>query len=540
MEDRDSRIYRVDSRKNRVDIPDHDLPVSWLCENHHNFKTTFNVVADRGCPYCNFGKVDVEDLALYMGNDLTKEWNILSKDSPKLISTKSLNLEAIWGKDNVYQDANNNMYASLTDKRLISLMLNTYSEYPTLTKLKKMAKPVTEKDRYETKVDLSTPAIKRFAKYLNKEVNRATWELQQNVLSEVKFLGAFSLTKNWHTLVAWEIIDDEEMIAELDEVHSNTKVEGIYISAVVFPNNDTEPRSVIYKSKKPAKFYKEQRELLQNVFDKKELGLSNTQKVVMMPFYQMNGMAKYLNDPEFGTPEWSLKKKIPINTIQERFAYVRQFLCGLSQNRLAHHLAWEGINIDNKGVKYWEEKQTDEPSFVKNHFKDVIKVFSEHAFYLLQLDMTNDLHRKNIDFDWKPVGIKYIERFLSDFILYGTQDATDIQFPEIIQQTTELKLKDEKDLLWESAKIKKVSSRAKGDPYSEQDVIKKPYLIVQWINLLLDKDESEIVDDLDDQYDDESTKKEVYYLWHKANELYKPKTKKTSTKTKKGQKPPPF
>jgi len=71
MEDRDSRIYRVDSRKNRVDIVDHDLPVSWLCENHHNFKTTFKDVADRGCPYCNFGKVDVEDLALHIGNDLT-------------------------------------------------------------------------------------------------------------------------------------------------------------------------------------------------------------------------------------------------------------------------------------------------------------------------------------------------------------------------------------------------------------------------------------------------------------------------------------
>jgi len=62
----------------------------------------------------------------------------------------------------------------------------------------------------------------------------------------------------------------------------------------------------------------------------------------------------------------------------------------------------------------------------------------------------------------------------------------------------------------------------------------------RWINFFLDKDETEILEDLDQQYDDEDTKKEVYYLWHKANQLYKPKTKKTPTKTKKGQIDPPF
>ena len=93
-------------------------------------------------------------------------------------------ITANWN-DDLFQDQVDTMYASLTDKRIISLMLSHLINIP-LNKLDKMKTVVTEKDLYETKVDLSTPAIKRFAKYLDRETNEATYELQQTVLAEIK------------------------------------------------------------------------------------------------------------------------------------------------------------------------------------------------------------------------------------------------------------------------------------------------------------------------------------------------------------------
>ena len=167
----------------------------------------------------------------------------------------------------------------------------------------------------------------------------------------------------------------------------------------------------------------------------------------------------------------------------------------------------EGIQIDNKGVKYWEEKQTDEPSFVKNHWKEVKKVLSEHSFHLLRIYMSNDLYRYSQNEDWRAVDIKQVEWFLNDFILYGTPDAIRFEIPEMIKHTTELKIKSEKDLLWENATLKKISSNTKARPLTEKEVMDESGYLKQWINLFLGMDESKILDDLDAHYDDEYTKK---------------------------------
>jgi len=443
--------------------------------------------------------------------------------------------------DDLYQEGIDTMYASLTDKRIISLMLSTYEKYPTRGLLKKMTKPTTEKEILETKVDLSTPAIKRFAKYLDKTKTASTYDMQQSILAEVKFLGSMSLAKNWNTFVVWYGVTDKDHISELDQ---NLNGDGSYISAIVFHNNNQEPRSIVYPSKHSKQQLEEYSNKAQHFFDEKWLGLKKTQKVVMMHFGQVNGVASYFNDPEFATEDWSMKKKIEINTIQQRFAYVRQYLCGLSQNKLAFWLSEQGISIDNKGIKYWEEKETDEPSFVKNHWKDVLRVFTEHSYYLLQLRLSNAHYRANLkhlpDIQWRPLTNSEIMSFLNDFILFGNEFDSRFPTPDIILQTTDMKIKDPKDLLWERASLRRITSDLQGKGLTEKQVMKDSGYLKQWINLFLEMKESEILDDLDKQYDDESTKKEVYYLWHKANELYKPKTKKTSTKTKKGQKNPPF
>jgi len=537
MEDKDKIIYKLDSTKDHIDEVPVNSAVDWICEQHHQFKATKKTVVKSGCPYCNFGVIDMTDLNEVIKNHNAQgNWELFNDNSKLMIDTKSLNLEKLWGVDTEYNQAVDVMFASLTDKRIVSLLLSTFEKYPTKGLLNKMTKTVTQEDIVQRKVDLSIPALKRFSKYLDREINRDTFELQQSVLAEIKFLGAMSMSKNWHTFVAWNYVTNDDAIYDLDETLNG---DGSYISAVVFPNNDKEPRSVVYPTNKSEQTLKELG-LEEEVFDRKTLGLSPSQKVIMLPFYQANGLTSYFNDPEFATEMYQMKKKIEINTIQQRFAYVRQFLCGLSQNKLAFWLTEEGIQIDNKGIKYWEEKQTEEPSFVKNHWKDVLKVLSEHSYYLLHLEMANDLHRSDPHSDWRAVSMKQVQMFLNDFILYGSQDSIRFDIPQIIQQSTELKSKDPKDLLWEKAKLKKISSKSKGKILTEEEVMNDSGYLQRWINFFLEINESEIIDDLDEQYDDEYTKKEVYYLWHKANELYKPKTKKTSTKTKKGQKNPPF
>ena len=536
MEDKDNIIYKLDSTKDHIDEVPVNSAVDWICEQHHQFKATKKTVAKSGCPYCNFGVIDMTDLnEVIKQHNAQGDWELLNDNSKLMIETKSLSLDKLWGVDTEYNQAVDDMFASLTDKQIINLMLSTYEKYPTKGLLKKMTKTVTQEDIVQRKVDVSIPALKRFAKYLDREINKDTFELQQSVLAEIKFLGAMSMSKNWHTFVAWHYVTDDDAIYDLDETLNG---DGSYISAVVFPNNNTEPRCVVYPTNKSEQALKDLGQE-EEVFDRTLLGLSPSQKVIMLPFYQANGLTSYFNDPEFSTEMYQMKKKIEITSIQQRFAYVRQFLCGLSQNKLAFWLNQEGIQIDNKGIKYWEEKQTDEPSFVKNHWKDVLKVLSEHSYYLLHLEMANDLYRSTPNEIWRAVSMKQVEMFLNDFILYGSQDSIRFDIPQIIQLSTELKSTEPKDLLWEKAKLKKISSKSKGKALTEEDVMDDFGHLQRWIYLFLDKNESEIIDDLDEQYDDESTKKEVYYLWHKANELYKPK-KKTSTKTKKGQKAPPF
>jgi len=447
--------------------------------------------------------------------------------------------------DDLYQEGIDTMYASLTDKGIISLMLATFEKYPTGSLLRNMTKPVTEKEILETKVDLSTPAIKRFAKYLYTTKTASTYDMQKSILAEIKFLGAMSLSRNWNTFVVWYDVTDKDHISELDEIHNGS---GSYISAIVFPNNNQEPRSVIYPTNRTKQQLKEFGNESQHFFDETFLDLSKTEKVVMMHFRQVNGVSSYFNDPEFATKEWSMKKKIEINTIQQRFAYVRQYLCGLSQNKLAFWLSEKGITIDNKGIKYWEEKETDEPSFVKNHWKDVLKVLTEHSYYLLHLRLSNAYYRETKkhlpDVDWRPLTNSEIMSFLNDFILFGNEFEERLSTPDIILQTTDMKLKDPKDLLWERASLRRITSDLQGKGLTETQVMKDSGYLKQWINLFLGMNESEILDDLDKQYDDETTKKEVYYLWHKANQLYKPKLSeeriKQLQKRKKGQKNPPF
>ena len=442
-----------------------------------------------------------------------------------------LDVDILWkeqqAKENRRLEAQ--MFSSLIDRKIQSLILRALDEHKSLKTMPQ--KLETEDEFFEMKVDLSQTALKKFDTTLD---NSETHFIKRNqqILSEIKFCGQFSLMDKWHTLVVWKHIKDRSVI---DRNVENPKDDLNYISAVVYPRGNSKPYSVFYGSRL-SDTELEKSHLESSVFDKKQLKLDSNKKVIMVSFDQAEGLSWNFNDDTYGIGEFSIanKHRVSINSMQERFAYVRQYLCGVSQNYLAFELQRNfGINIDQKGVKYWEEHKTENPSFRKNYWEEVTNLLTELSYGLLNTPMRMELNSKFKDMpqilDMDFVSIKM---FIEDFILFGTQDSNRFDIPELILNTTKpVKPVTEVDFIYERGKSK-ILSQMKLDVIKEKDVADDPTILHLWFDILLNKDNKEIFADLDSFVDDEKHKKQIYYLWHRINEQYDIETENE------GKKPP--
>jgi len=522
--------YSANGKIDLINISeDQNKLVTVICPKNHEVNTTIKVLKDEGCPRCYMNsEAQKWDTAIQRSFKTKQPLETMNKDMWDEIFKKwEINAE----RDSQVEDRQ--MYSSFADRRIQSLALNSLAKFKTLKKMESnLGKLEQESEVYERKTDLSNSAIKRFAKGLD---NSTSHHIQRNeeIISEIKFMGNLALAGLWHTFVAWNWIENPEIIESLGEKYTD---KAIYIQAIVFPKDIQSPYTVIYPT------FKSKAELLSlarqsSAFDHSLLELKKTQKIIMMQFNHCEGSADNINDLEYDIKEFRLKKRIPINTIQERFAYTRNYLCGLSQNKLAFWLNEKGITIDQKGVKYWEEKETDEPSFIKNHWDDVLSVLAEFSYPLLRHPIQRDLEKSFGQMDYK-ISIESVKMLLEDFILYGTEDANRYSIPDLIKNTTEMTIKSEADLLWEQASNRSMI-QIKADPLSEKDVAENTSILTYWFKRLLEKTESEILSDLDDVYGKNTDhKKQVFYIWHKVNEQYGIEYKKTLEKQNEGKKPP--
>ena len=508
-----STILFFDNKKNKTSLNDQDISKKtwWLCAKGHPIHNSFNNLEKK--PYCS-----------YCAKDTIKEYNDLPH---KEIRDQII---ANWEKnaDRQQRRADAQMYSSFTIEENRDLIKDLVEENNQFADIRsKLLDPIpTKQDRYEKKVDRTNSAVKRFAKHLDN--TKLLWYSRNlDILAEMQFLGAFSLADLWHTVVVWYRVTNKDEVNKLKEDLGEAPN---YISAIVFPNKNKEPYSVVYPTFKSDAELRDLA-LSSSAFDHKFLEIKKQQKIIMLEFNQVENNADFLNNEEFGSKEWQTKNKIPIDTIQQRFAYIRQFLCGVSQNRLAYYLDDKGITIDQKGVKYWEEKETDEPSFVKNHLDDVVSVFAELSYALLHTPMRLDLERQFKDMPYQEISIEQVKMLIEDFLLYGTEDSCRYDIPKLIKQTTEFS-KSKADLLWEQAKVKHII-QIKEDPVPTKEVSENPSYISLWIDILLNKTEEEVVEDLNDFYGKgEDLKKEVFFLWHTIN------TKYDQEKQNEGIKPP--
>ena len=77
-------------------------------------------------------------------------------------------------------------------------------------------------------------------------------------------------------------------------------------------------------------------------------------------------------------------------------------------------LDWFRLNKDNPNYvdkRTAEEKETDEPSFVKNHLDDVIEVFTELSYALLHTPMRLDMERTFPDMPYQEITYKLALKF---------------------------------------------------------------------------------------------------------------------------------
>jgi len=498
---------------NGIAFGDQDLTKTyvWSCDKSNKTITeSFNKLEKSGgCRFCvsnllsDYSKLPHKELI----EDITNNW------------------ESNYQRGQKKMDAE--MYASLIDKQNIKLVEQIVDKYKTFKEMRSNVfenHPIPlEKDIYEKKVDLSNSAFKRYSKTLNHQNDGLDWfQRNQDILAEAKFLGSFSLSSMWHSFAVWHRITDDHLVAQYkEELGEATN----YISALIFPNKENQnPYTVLYPS------FKSDAELDQlarssSAFDHKSLNLKPQQKVIMLEFQQVEGASNMLNDEEYGLKEFMNVKRVPINTIQQRFAYIRNHLCGVSQNRLAYYLDDKGITIDQKGVRYWEEKETDEPSFVKNHLDDVIEVFTELSYALLHTPMRLDMERTFPDMPYSEITYQQVGMLIEDFLLYGSENSSRYSFPEIILNTTDLS-KTEADIMWESATNKNIIE-VKSKPVDPKTVSTNPSYVSLWIDLLLDKTEKEVIDDLNEFYGKEDDyKKPVFFLWNNIHNKYTREIKK--------------
>jgi len=482
--------------------------VWWICEKRgHRFEATYNnLVKTKGCPICasnilkDYSKLPHKEMI----EDITKNWESNYQRSQK--------------------KADAQMYSSLLNPKNRKLIETVIDKYETFKDMRShlFDDPIPlEEDIYEKKLDLSNSAFKRYARTLNYRNNNIDWtQRNEDILAEIKFLGAFALSEMWHSVVVWHRITED--ISKYKEDLGDAPN---YISALIFPNKpNQDPYTVLYPS------FKSDAELDQlarssSAFDHKFLNLKPQQKFIMLEFNQVEGSSSMLNDDQYDIKEFQLKKRVPINTIQQRFSYIRQYLCGVSQNRLAYYLDDKGITIDQKGVRYWEEKETDEPSFVKNHLDDVIQVFTELSYALLHTPMRLDMERTFPDMPYNEITYQQVAMLIEDFLLFGSENSSRYSFPELILNTTELN-KTEADIVWESANMRNVI-QIKADPVDPKSVSNNPSYVSLWIDIMLNKQDYEVIDDLNEFYGkEEDLKKQVFFLWNQVNKKYDKEIKK--------------
>ncbi len=362
--------------------------------------------------------------------------------------------------------------------------------------------------------DATNVAMKRlqfFTKPSNSFFKDNTAEQKRNMmqwyryqLGGANFVGQFALNgqmkKNY---VVWATSSNMKQLTK-HRLLPNGSQQGQYMFFLVFPVDADYPYTLIEKMDESVPH--DPTNPLSSVSEKTYEKLYNSN---FCHFWDQAEWINMMND-EFDTGYWNVEK-VAIDTPQQRFKFVRQYIAGLSQNALAQIFKDEyGINADQKKIDYWEKTDNEFPPFFKNDNLEIsAEIFAEKGFALLTYEL-----RDNVGEDF--VSKKAVKDFLVDFIRKDKDEMLIYEIPSLFERTTNafedydpdsVEVNSYKDALRRYNLDKRYADEIKG---VDQITAKKLSL---WFGILNELSEKELLRDLELVYDNEKLRAKVYGFW---------------------------
>ena len=420
-----------------------------------------------------------------------------------------------------YIAGKNELLNSLADPKIfnyINKVFKDISNDPKVQNWNQMQRAISKVDfkKEQRKLNLddaTNVALKRlqFFTYpsndMFKEVNR---ERKQNMLrwyryqiQGANFVGNFALNGQMDKdIFIWAKSDNVKQLVR-HRLLPNGAEQGNYMFFLVFPVSADYPYTLIEKMND---LPYDPTNPLRSVGEKTFQKLENANKVA---FWDVAEWINMMND-EFDTGFYNVDR-VPIDTPQQRFKFVRQYISGLSQNAVAQIFKDQyGITADQKKIDYWEKTDNEFPPFFKNDNLEIsAEIFAEKGFDLLTYELRDSIAE---DF----VSKRDVVEWLIDFIRKDKDEMLIYEVPDFIERTTNavdkydpesVEINTYKDALRRYKLDSKYADEIRG---VDQITAKKLSL---YFGILNEMSEKELLRDLELVYDNEKLRAKVYGFW---------------------------
>lgn len=324
-------------------------------------------------------------------------------------------------------------------------------------------------------------------------------------LESANFVGQFALDGHYkRDYVAWEYSDNVEYLKRKKLLPKDTK-DGTYAILLVFPVKKDYPYSIIERIG-DAGMQVDQTGFHKYLSEKTFQSLNDAVFVHLLDQGQFVAMFN-----EHNYPIWKVDR-INLDTPQQRFKFVRKYLCGLSQNDLAKQLMTASLErADQKKIDYWETSDNPFPPFMRGDQLDYCsEIFAKESRHLLGLELRDDIAQDNVK-------LRDIVLWIKDFIQTNPNDALFNSYPDfiwrIVNHTDNKQNKSSKVNAYKDAVRRyQIQDRIDQEQILEKDQITAQVLYF-WFTFLEDMSETEIVGSLELVYDNDEDRSDVYDIW---------------------------
>mgnify|MGYP003140381224 CR=1 FL=1 len=421
-----------------------------------------------------------------------------------------------------YLAGKNELFMSLADPSIFNYFNKTFKQISSDPKVDSWHKfqrsigrlDIKKRERNLNLDDATNVAIKRlgfFTKPSREVYADKPRDVQRNInrwykyqIQASNFVGNFALNGLMERdYVVWDKSDNVKQFVK-HRLLPNGSEQGDYLFFLVFPVDADYPYTIIEKVDDSLPF--DETAPFRNVSEKTYEKIKNGN---FCAFWDQAEWINMMND-EFDTGYWNVNR-VKIDTPQQRFKFVRQYIAGLSQNALAQIFKDEyGITADQKKIDYWEKTDNEFPPFFKNDNLEICaEIFAEKGFDLLTYEL-----RDNIGQDF--VSKRDVEEWLIDFIRKDKDEMLIYEVPALIERTTNavedydsesVEINTYKDAL----KRYKLDSRYADEVRGVDSIT--PKMLMMYFGILNEMSEKELLRDLELVYDNEKLRAKVYGFW---------------------------